>query len=101
MKKYSSVAFLSLLALTLTACATTSNVPNNESPEASVSENLKGDYINMPVKEAQTLAESQGVPFRVVIEDGEGLPATLDYRPGRINATVANGLVVSYETEGR
>lgn len=57
------------------------------------------DYIGMTVVEAQAKAESEGVPFRVVIEDGQPKPITKDIREGRINATVANGVVTEYSVE--
>ena len=59
------------------------------------------DYIGMNFTEAQALAKERGVPIRKVMEDGQPLPATADWRPGRINATVVNGVVVSYEVEGQ
>lgn len=54
------------------------------------------DYVGMTVEAAQELAEENGVPFRVIERDGEPLPATMDWRPGRINASVENNIVVSY-----
>jgi hypothetical protein len=35
----------------------------------------------------------------VIEQDGESLPATMDLRPGRINASVANGVVVDIFVE--
>ncbi|NCP67655.1 DUF4377 domain-containing protein [bacterium] len=57
-------------------------------------------YIGLNVEQAQTLAAIYGVPFRVTMMDGQPLPATMDYRPGRINATVENDIVVDYNVEG-
>jgi hypothetical protein len=65
-------------------------------------ENIEGvseDYIGMTVIEAQAKAETEGVPFRVVIEDGQPKPITKDLREGRINATVVNGVVTEYTVE--
>ena len=53
----------------------------------------------MSVEEAQAYAVEHELQFRVVEEDGEGLAVTMDYRPGRINATVEDGIVVSVEVE--
>jgi heat shock protein HslJ len=47
--------------------------------------------VGLPVAEARELARSEGFAFRVVSVDGEGRPATTDYRPDRINATVVDG----------
>jgi hypothetical protein len=58
------------------------------------------DYVGLTEAEAAVLAEENGVPFRVVERDGEMLPTTKDYRPGRINAVVVDGVVVSYTVEG-
>lgn len=56
-------------------------------------------YLNLSEKAAADLAEKNGVSFRVVKRDGEFLPATMDYRPGRINAEVEKGIVVDYQVE--
>lgn len=58
------------------------------------------DYIGMTAMQAEAKASLMNVPFRVVMRDGESLPVTMDYRPGRINATVEGDIVVSYEVEG-
>jgi len=58
------------------------------------------DYVGLSEDDAAVLAEVNNVLFRVVERDGEMLPTTRDYRPGRINAVVANGVVVSYAVEG-
>ena len=61
--------------------------------------NLSGDYLGMTVEQAEAKAQSQDVPFRVVERDGEIQPTTQDIRVGRINATVNNDVVTSYEVE--
>jgi hypothetical protein len=58
------------------------------------------DYVGLSEAAAETLAVENAVPFRVVERDGEMLPTTRDYRPGRINATVEAGVVTSYLVEG-
>lgn len=60
----------------------------------------RAEYVGVSPTEAEARATADGVPFRVVMEDGQPLPVTMDYRPGRINATVVNGVVVGYEVEG-
>lgn len=60
---------------------------------------LSGDYIGMTEEQAEKKAEAESVPFRVVERDGEMQPTTRDIREGRINATVVNGVVTSYEVE--
>lgn len=58
------------------------------------------DYIGQTEDEAEELAASKGVPFRVVERDGEMLPTTRDFLVGRINAVVEAGIVTSYTVEG-
>jgi hypothetical protein len=58
------------------------------------------DYVGLSEAEAEALAAANEVPFRVVERDGEMLMVTEDWRPGRINAVVKNGTVVSYTVEG-
>ncbi len=61
---------------------------------------VTGDYVGMTVMQAQAQAKVRNVPFRVVKADGEVFAVTMDFRPGRINAEVEKGVVVSYTTEG-
>ena len=56
-------------------------------------------YIGATVPEAEAYARANGVPFRVVEEDGVPLPVSKDFREGRINATVENGIVTDYDVE--
>lgn len=57
------------------------------------------DFIGLSETEAETLAQENDVPFRVVSRDGEPLPVTMDYRPGRINADIQDGIVASFSVE--
>jgi membrane-bound inhibitor of C-type lysozyme len=61
----------------------------------------EADYIGLSVEDAQLLASQNDVPFRVTMKDGQPLPATMDYRIGRINASVENNIVVDYSIEGQ
>jgi len=62
-------------------------------------QNLVGEYIGLSEQVAMDKAKNNDVSFRVVERDGEKLIMTMDYRPGRINAVVENGKVVSYRVE--
>lgn len=65
-----------------------------------ISTDMKGaDYTWMSVKNAQKLAKENNTLFRVVKLDGEHQVVTMDYVPGRINATVEKWIVVSYSVE--
>ena len=55
--------------------------------------------IGMTTEQAQAYAQANGVPFRIGAIDGEFLPVTMDYRPGRITAEVENGIVTNYSVE--
>jgi heat shock protein HslJ len=46
-------------------------------------------------QEAQTAAENQGYVFRIIMEDGESFPATMDSNPGRLNVEITNGIVTA------
>jgi hypothetical protein len=78
----------------------------NQSPSSAVvvddfvAEPTATDYIGLSEEEAGALAFQNGVPFRVVVIDGESQMVTEDFLPGRINATVEAGIVTSYEVEG-
>ena len=58
------------------------------------------ELIGMSTANATTYAETNDLLFRVVEIDGVPQPTTKDYRPGRINATIENDVVVSYTVEG-
>lgn len=58
-------------------------------------------YVGLTEVEAEALATQNDVAFRVVERDGEMLPTTRDFREGRINAVVENGMVTSYTEELR
>lgn len=55
--------------------------------------------IGLTVKEAEAYAQANNTPFRIGKLDDEYLPLTMDYRPGRITATVTNNVVTAYTTE--
>ena len=57
------------------------------------------DFIGLIEEAAQSLAAENNVSFRVVERDGESLPVTMDYRPGRINATIENWIISSFSIE--
>lgn len=65
-------------------------------PESGVS----GEYIGLSEMVAKQKAKTAGIPARVVERDGESLPVTMDYVPGRLNLSVRNGFVYHVEIEG-
>jgi lipopolysaccharide export system protein LptC len=56
-------------------------------------------FVGMTEAGAEEYASSNNIMFRIVMRDGVSLPATMDLRPGRINAVVTGGVVVSYTVE--
>ena len=57
-------------------------------------------YVGLSVQEAQDLAVQSNTDFRIISIDGEGQPVTMDYRVGRLNATVESGVVTAINIEG-
>lgn len=55
--------------------------------------------IGMSEAQAETYAAAQNVPFRIGFRDGQPLPLTRDYRPGRITASVQDDVVFEYTVE--
>lgn len=96
MNKILSASFLVLTSFLLSACVTLTEAPSPESPV----EQSQDSYTGLSVQGAMEKAKSKGVSFRVVQQDGEFFAVTMDFRPGRINAVVDNGVVVSFEVEG-
>lgn len=95
------VALLAVITLSLLGKqeSTPLAVDEDQVEETSVvMENV--DYVGLSVDDAIVKAEEQEVMFRVVIEDGQPQPTTKDFQPGRINATVEDGIVTQYTVEG-
>lgn len=44
-------------------------------------------------EQARAAAENQGYVFRVIKEDGESFPATMDSNPGRLNVEIEGGII--------
>ena len=81
------------LILFVTGCTGVTNAPITDTTALV-------DYVGMTIEQAKAKAQAAATSFRVVMENGVALPATMDYRPGRINAAVQNGIVVRYDIEG-
>ena len=58
------------------------------------------DYVGLTVAAAQERAISEGRLFRVVSIDGEPQMTTRDFRVGRANADVVDGVVTAVYFEG-
>ena len=60
---------------------------------------INNAIIGMAVAEAEMYAKANSVDFRTGTIDGESMPLTMDFRPGRITAEIKNGVVVGYTVE--
>lgn len=62
-------------------------------------DSIESTYIWLTLMQAQEKATANGVLLRVVEEDGRDLPRTEDYRPGRLNVEIRNGIIVDIDIE--
>ena len=56
------------------------------------------DYIGLTVADATAKAEADDRPSRVIEEDGEKFPVTMDFIPERLNFVVVDGEVTAVTT---
>jgi len=71
--------------------------PQNETDETTPG--IHDEIIGLSVAEAEVYARTNQVVFRTGTIDGESMPLTMDYRPGRITAEIKDGVVVGYTVE--
>ena len=57
-------------------------------------------YVGMTEDEALLSASENKIPARVVERNGEGLPVTMDFVPGRQNFFVKDNIVYKVQVEG-
>ena len=93
------------LALVPLACggddddvASSTSAPVDTTTSAAASEDEFADYIGLSVEEAGAKAEADNRVWRVVEEDGESLPVTMDFNETRLNFAVEDGTVVRVTT---
>lgn len=53
------------------------------------------NLIGLSKEAAVSTLEEMEMPYRIISEDGNYYVLTMDYRPGRINLTIINGVVTS------
>lgn len=58
------------------------------------------DYVGLSEQEALDKAAREETPARVIERDGQALPATMDFRHGRHNFSVQDGVVYHVDIEG-
>ena len=91
------------LALSVVACKPDSNpAPKPETPVPPPTESAAtaGDpekpdsYIGLEEKAAGDMADKAGIKWRIIEVDGKPRPATMDYRPDRLNFAIKDGKVI-------
>lgn len=69
--------------------------------DAQVPKSSSGDpYVGLAEQAALDKAKSDNKTARTVERDGESLPVTMDYAPGRLNLHVKDGKVYKVQVEG-
>ena len=63
-------------------------------------DNGADEYIGLTEQTALDKAAAENKSARVVERDGESLPVTMDFRPGRLNFSVKVGDVYKVQVEG-
>lgn len=89
----------------LVSCQTGEKRPADDKPtevKAEVKAELPGvdvskpeSLIGQPLDKVQAACDAREIPHRVIELDGEPRPATMDYRPERLNFKVKAGLVTA------
>ncbi len=68
--------------------------PAEETTDASEGEAKDSDFVGMTIEDGEALAKERGLAYRTVEIDGEGLMATADFRPDRVNFSIAKGKII-------
>lgn len=68
-----------------------------DSPDSSTE---ASEYVGLTENDATRKAKEANKPHRVVERDGESLPVTMDFVPGRLNFVIEDGKVKRVEVEG-
>lgn len=63
-------------------------------------DNQPDDYVGLTEQDALVKADTENKSARVVDRDGESLPVTMDYMPGRLNLSVKDSKVYKVQVEG-
>lgn len=66
---------------------------NGNGSGANSNDTSPSSYVGLTKKAAIAEAEADDVPWRILREDGEQFPATMDYNPERINFEIDDGKV--------
>lgn len=101
------LALLAVAAVTLTACGSDSGGPKPtiDKPATAVHCPEGGSWdanelLGKSEQDAEKLAKDNGCTVRVTERDGQGLPATMDFRSERVNVSVDKGVVTKVTGTG-
>ena len=95
----STLLAVALAATLLAACGDDSSNAGrdrddgNGAPATSLAPGKESDFLGLTEAQAMKKAKNQGRPARVVREDDEIFPATLDYNPDRVSFEIDDGRV--------
>lgn len=73
----------------------TEQTPEQETVKSEFNLNNEKSLIGQRFEEVKPALEKAKIRFRVLEEDGESFPATMDYIPERLNFVIQKGKVVS------
>jgi hypothetical protein len=85
--------------LALAACGGTDPVGVEPDEPGSGPTDAAGLFVGLPLDEASALAETQGRQWRIGRRDGEDLPVTADFVPGRVTFAVEDDVVTAASIE--
>ena len=94
------IAVIVLILIIIGIVATQKNKESVTETDANVEMNLaEQDFVGLTPDQAVTKSKAENIPFRVVTIDGQPQPTTRDFREGRVNAEVTEGIITSYIIE--
>jgi len=67
--------------------------------EMASGDDRSASYVGLTIEDASARAEDEGLPWRIVHQDGEDLAVTDDYSPDRLNFSVEDGIVIAAVTD--
>ena len=100
-KKYTFIIIAAVIAITFFVLRHSADAPTDTpSIDDTINISESTGYIGLSSDDAIKLAQSNWEAFRIVNINGEPQIVTMDYRPGRINANVVDGIITEFSIEG-
>lgn len=92
--------------LTIASCQPEAEKPTAAEPEPApeapaepaIDVSNPASLVGKPLDKVKAACDAAGIPNRVIELDGQGLPATMDYRPERLNFAVKDGVITKVTT---